>query len=315
MRNTGFFYVKEIAQEKSFSKAAKKIGVSQPALSAYINKMEKKLGVRLFDRSISPIEITEFGKCYLEYAESVLCAEERFEKAVSDLSQMKKGTITLGSTACFSSSYLPKAIVNFNNKYPDINFNIIEGKVPQMQEKCLAGEVDMFLSDGNINEEIFEKEDLFHERIIMTVPENFKINEELKEYAIPVEEIIRGNLNDNKYKDVDLSYFKDEKFILLYEDQRIRKIINRVFEEYKIKPKEIMLVPQTTTGLAMTIAGMGVSFAAESAIKFSNFEKHPIYYRIGSEKTTGRSMCVVYKKGKYISKAGRIFIDELKSIF
>lgn len=251
----------------------------------------------------------------MDYAESVFLAEEKFENAISDLSHMKKGTITLGSTACFSSSYLPKAIVNFNNKYPDINFNIIEGKVPEIQEKCLSGEVDMYLSDGNIDMEAYEKEDLFQERIVMAVPQKFEINEKLKEYSIPVEEIIKGNLNDEKFKDVDLEYFKNEKFILLYEDQRMRKLMNKVFEEYNIQPKEIMRVPHTSTGLAMTVAGVGISFAAESAIKFSNFERHPIYYRIGNKKTSSRNMCIAYKRGKYISKAGRMFIDELKNIF
>ena len=57
MKNTGFYYVKEVAKEKSFSKASKKLGISQPALSSYINKLEKKWGILLFDRSISPNHI------------------------------------------------------------------------------------------------------------------------------------------------------------------------------------------------------------------------------------------------------------------
>ena len=50
MKNTGFYYVKEVAKEKSFSKASKKLGISQPALSSYINKLEKNKGITAAQR-------------------------------------------------------------------------------------------------------------------------------------------------------------------------------------------------------------------------------------------------------------------------
>ena len=184
MKNTGFYYVKEVAKEKSFSKASKKLGISQPALSSYINKLEKKWGILLFDRSISPIELTEFGKSYLEYAGSVIEAKERFEKEISDLNELKTGTIVLGSTACFSLSYLPYALTEYSKKYPGINFQIIEGKTPDIQRKCLDGTVDIFLSDSDIDDSLFEKEDIFEERIVIAVPRENVINEKLKDYQV-----------------------------------------------------------------------------------------------------------------------------------
>lgn len=72
MKRNEFYYIKEVAKQNSFSKAAKELGISQPALSNYIKKIEESVGVLLFDRSISPIEITEFGKIYLAYARYIL---------------------------------------------------------------------------------------------------------------------------------------------------------------------------------------------------------------------------------------------------
>lgn len=315
MKNTGFYYVKEVAKEKSFSKASKKLGISQPALSSYINKLEKKWGILLFDRSISPIELTEFGKSYLEYSGSVIEAKERFEKEISDLNELKTGTIVLGSTACFSLSYLPYALTEYSKKYPGINFQIIEGKTPDIQRKCLEGTVDIFLSDSDIDDSLFEKEDIFEERIVIAVPRENVINEKLKDYQVSPETIIAGKLNDEAIKEVDMSEFKDERFILLNEDQRVRKIVNKLFDEYSISPEEIMEIQQSTTGFAMAVAGMGVTFVAESAIKFNNYANHPIYYKVGTKESTSRKMCVAFKKGKYISKAGRLFINEMKTIF
>ncbi len=315
MKSNDFYYVKEVAKEKSFSLAAKKIGISQPALSSYISKLEKKVGVMLFDRSISPIELTEYGKYYLEYADTVLNAEERFENIVSDLSDVRKGTISIGSTACFSMTYLPKAIARFHSKYEGINFSIMEGKVPEMLERCFCGDVGMVMSDSDIVSELFDKEVLFKERILMSVPRQSPINRKIGQYIIPTEDIIHGNLNSEKFQDVDIRLFKDEKFLLLNGDQPIRKIVDKLFDSAGICPKQVMEVPQTTTGLAMTIAGMGISFVSESTIRYSNLKEYPVYYRVGTKETMSREMCVAYKKNKYITRAGRLFIEELKQLF
>lgn len=315
MKKSEFLYVKEVAKEKSFSVASKKMGISQPALSAYINKLEKKLGVLLFDRSISPIELTEYGKYYLEYADTVMEASEKFENIISDLSEFKTGKITIGSTACFSMGYLPKAIALFHSKYEGISFDIVEGKVPDMLNKCFEGEVDIVLSDEDIVNELFDKEVLFEERIMMAVPANSPIYEKIKEYAIPAEEIINGNFNSDKYESLDISQVKNENFLLLNEDQPVRGIVNEIFKRAGFEPNEFIKISQTTTGLAMTIAGLGISFVTESTIKYSNLEQHPFYYKVGTKENTSRKMCIAYKKNKYMSKAGREFIEQLKEIF
>ena len=196
MKQNEFFYIKEVAKHHSFSKASKALGISQPALSNYIKKVEESLGVLLFDRSISPIEITEFGKIYLQYADEVIQAGDKLNSIMSDLQNLKKGELIIGSTASFSTGYLPGPLSIFHNSYPGINLKIIEGKVSEVREQCLIGEVDMFLSDSDINDELFDKKILFDERIIMVVPRELEINEKIKDYRVPLQEIVKGNLCD-----------------------------------------------------------------------------------------------------------------------
>lgn len=312
MKNIEFNYVKEVALEKSFSKASKKLGISQPALSNYINKLEKQLGVLLFDRSISPIEITEFGQCYLDYAEEVLAATDKFESIKSDLMNLKAGNITVGSTSCFSTTFLPMIIGEFHNRYKGIGIDIVEGKVSEIMERCFEGNIDMFFADYDIDSDLFAKEELFTEQLLMAVPIDDPINEKLKEFVIPTEEIVAGNAKSPKYKSVDISVVKDKEFILLNEDQHIRRIVDKVFQQAGINPNVTMEVPQTTTGLAFTVENVGISFVAESTIKFNNINKHPCYYKIGDSETTSRKMCIAYKMNKYISKAHRQLIQIMK---
>lgn len=312
MKSNEFYYIKEVASQRSFSKAAKALGISQPALSNYIKKMEETMGVLLFDRSISPIEITEFGKTYLSYANEVIQATDKMNNIISDLQDLKSGEIKLGSIASFSSTYLPGPVSAFHSKYPGIHMKLIEGKVPELSEKCLVGDVDMYLTDADIDDELFDKEILFDERLIMAVPKDLEINNEIKDYRVPLEEIVNGNLDDEKYKSLDLEIMKDQDFVLLNENLPMRHMVDQLFQNAGVQPNIVMQTPQTLTGLSMAIAGVGIFFVSENTIKYNNFREHPYYYKVGSDQETIRTMCIAYKKGKYISNAGRKFIEILK---
>ena len=312
MKSTEFYYIKEVASQRSFSKAAKVLGISQPALSNYIKKIEENMGILLFDRSVSPIEITEFGKAYLNYANEIIQETDKMNNIMWDLQNLKRGSIKLGSIASFSSTYLPGPVTTFHRKYPGIYIEIIEGRVTDLSEKCMVGEVDMYLTDADIDNEMFDKEILFDEQLIMAVPKDFEINHRIKDYRVPVEEIVKGNLRDEKYKSLDLNIVKEQDFVFLNENLPIRHMVDQMFKNAEIQPNVVMQIPQTMTGLSMAIAGVGIFFVAENTIKYNNFKEHPYYYKVGSDRETIRTMCIAYKKGKYISNAARKFIEILK---
>ena len=78
-------YVKVIAEMRSISVAAQRMEISQPALSAYLKKLESKLGVMLFDRSQIPLKLTEEGKAYIKYLDGVSARWDDFEKEIEKL--------------------------------------------------------------------------------------------------------------------------------------------------------------------------------------------------------------------------------------
>ena len=88
-------YIYEIYREKSFSVAAKKFFVSQPALSAMVKKVETGLGVTIFDRSTSPITLTEAGKIYIKSIEEMRSLKKRLQEELNDLCALKTGTLVV----------------------------------------------------------------------------------------------------------------------------------------------------------------------------------------------------------------------------
>ena len=83
-------YIIQVAECGSITKAAAKLYITQPSLSNYISKLERELGVALFDRSVSPIRPTPAGEEYIKDAKRILYIQEQLEKKLSDLSSLTR---------------------------------------------------------------------------------------------------------------------------------------------------------------------------------------------------------------------------------
>lgn len=312
MNTLEFEYVSAVAKYKSFSLAAKKLNISQPALSSYINKLEKTLGIQLFDRSLSPIALTEPGIQYLECTKKILDIQNNFSTYLSDYNNLKTGTLVIGSTHCFTSCYLPQALSHFLALYPGIKTQIIEGRIPDIESAVLDGTIDIFITANNVNLQQFETQNIFTEEIFLAVPSDYAINQQLLSYQIPPSAIYNNAFE--QYEPIDLRLFKDLNFILLQPDQHIYKMSMLLFQYFDFIPKVIINVEQLMSSFAFTLAGMGISIITESAIRLGNFSNLPTLYRL-PEHLNHRTMTIAYKKNRYLSQSSTIFIDILKKTF
>lgn len=107
MNTKQFQYVLALAQEGSFSKAADTLNITQPSLSQYIKKIEKQIGLVLFDRTNGDVRLTDAGKVYIETGRKILDLEHRMENSFTDLSNYKTGSLIIGAAPYRAASMLP----------------------------------------------------------------------------------------------------------------------------------------------------------------------------------------------------------------
>lgn len=123
----GMEYVYEVYLEKSFSKAAEKLFISQPSLSANVKRVEHHIGYPIFEPgSTKPLSLTECGVQYIKAVEKIKSIQNEFEGFANDWGDLKKGTLTLGGSNLFSSWILPPLIADFARRYPLIQISLIE---------------------------------------------------------------------------------------------------------------------------------------------------------------------------------------------
>ena len=252
-RNETSNYIKKIAQAKSISVAADQLGISQPALSSYLKKVEGELGVVLFDRSRQPIELTEAGRVYLDYLDEVVVRQKELMKNLSDINDLKTGSLTVGGASFFNVAYLPKAIAAFASENPGIDIEIVDDRVPRLEAMAQKGLLDLFITPINDEPERFVYEELLEEDIFLAVPEAWEVNRQLEGKAISIEELPESEAaakSHRKEKPLTREEFAclcRETFVVLKPDQDIGRKMEALFNSYGCRPERVITAEQTMT--------------------------------------------------------------------
>lgn len=301
-RLLSFEYFRAIARTGNISIAADELGISQPALSAFLKRLESQVGTALVDRSTNPLTITDAGNSYLNYLEKINSLNRELSQELGDIDGLKKGNVKIGGAVFFNVTYLPAAVAEFNKLYPGIEIEIIDGKIPEITEEAIAGRIDVFTTPNKSDENIFTYEELLSEKIFFCVPAEWSINDKLpapgKEgYAI--------------LSDADFELLKDCPFIRLHQDQDIGKRMTAVFDKHGFNPANTITAGQTLTSLGLTLAGAGISMITESTLSEYNIAVKPRIYFIDPE-ICSRKIYIAKPKHKYTSRATLEFIEVLK---
>lgn len=299
-------YIKKIAEVKSISIAAELLGISQPALSAYLKKTESELGTQLFDRSRQPLELTETGQAYLNYLEKEAALHKELEQNLADIDMLHTGRITVGGASFFNIAYLPGTIAAYAAEYPGVDIEIVDGKVPELVTMAQKGMLDLFITPVADEPDRFVYEELLEEQIYLAVPWSWKINDSLAAKAADGKNSRPPLLTKDEF-----ACLCENTFIVLKSDQDIGQKMEALFEKYQCRPARTVTAEQTMTTLALTQSGVGVSLITESSIRNSGLKKKPALYRV-DERICTRKMYIAYPRNKYLSRATTEFIRILK---
>lgn len=304
-------YVYEVYKERSFSKAAKNLFISQPSLSGTIKRVEEEIGYEIFDRSTKPIGVTDIGEKYIKTIEKILKLERHFIQYVNDVDDLKAGNVSVGGTQQYTSYMLPAIVSKFIEKYPHINVDIVEAKTSSLIRYLNEGRIDIAIDNYSYDEEDYSRQFQTKDSMILTVPKSFSSNENLKDYALSFELIQSGEFKNDDIPFVQLSEFKDENFILLKEGNDTRTRAHKKFLNENITPKVILEVEQQITSYNLTAYGLGISFISDYLIRNVGDNDSLCYYKLENYEND-RDICFYYLKNKYITKAQREFLKMAK---
>lgn len=179
-------YLKELHINGNFSKAARILGVTQPALTLQIQKLEEELDFKLIDRSKRPFQFTAEGEAFYQKAIEILKMIEQLKQVSIEISEEVKGQIIVGIIPTLSPYLVPLFINELNSRYPELQVEILELKTEEIISKLKLGNIDCGILSTPITTGNIQVLPLFYERFYTYVSENHEL---YKKDAVKIDEI------------------------------------------------------------------------------------------------------------------------------
>lgn len=165
-------YIVAVYRVRHFAKAAEMCGVTQPTLSAMIQKLEKELGVKIFERSSQQVTPTAIGKLVVEQAWKVLTRASKIKDIVNEQQHSLSGTFKIGILPTIAPYLLPRFFTTLERENPDIDFHILEMKTADIKKALSRGEIDAAIAVRLDELDVYEQTSMYYEQFIAYVAKN-----------------------------------------------------------------------------------------------------------------------------------------------
>jgi DNA-binding transcriptional LysR family regulator len=239
-------YFKTVCEARSFSRAAERLNIAQPPLSRSIQLLEEEVGVRLIDRSVRPLELTEAGRFLFEQGQQLLHRADEVKRATRAMGKAHRQYFNIGFVGSTLYGFLPNAIRRFKNAYPDVEVGLSEMITLQQQEALLARRIDVGVGRLTLGD-----------------------NAEIERRTVYKEPLVLATPSDHRLKHISpvwLEQVAKEPFILYPSNPRpsFADQVLSLFNRHDLKPKVIMEANEVQTALGLVAANIGVTLVPRS---------------------------------------------------
>ncbi len=285
-----------VCEENSITKAAHKLYISQSALSQQISRLEQEIGVPLFHRNGTTLQLLPGGAILRDSARRILNEYYLAVNNINNLSSSKSPTvlnvaITKPRAFLLMSYILPR----FYEKYPDVQIVVNEVDSFEVEPLLFNGTVDLGFCDPPEYMPL-EKALIFNEQLLVAVPRHHPINQNEHEF-------------DGRYPIIRPEELDEQVFVMQSADNAIFQQAQTFFKSYKLTPK-IRTVTHVGEHIHfLTAANLGLSFVYEMSISLqASYQEAPVYYSL-PHKAYSKPWYLAHRAGETPTRNMELFRD------
>lgn len=245
-----FDYILAVAEERNLTKAAERMFISQPAMTLRIKRLEEELGIRIFDRSKIPLEITPEGELYLTEMKKIRAMEEKLFYTLLSYRHTSPRNLVLGIGINRGRFWLPLLLPELCRIHPQLSIQTQEGPDSETEALIKNGSVDLgILATATVSQELYAAA-LSTEDVFLAVPRNHPV---LKGRDLS------GNSTENPCI-LTPECLNGQRFILGQPGYGLSRFSNFIFSRCHIKPGYTLNINNSETSYWLAGAGMGIAF-------------------------------------------------------
>ena len=289
-------YAVKLSKMLNFSQVAEQLNISQPALSKHILNLENELGVKLFDRSVSPLKLTPAGEYFIRNAEDLLYREDQLARGMERFQSGEAGDLVIGISPFRSSYLIPNIVKQVRERYPGIQVKLHEAGSDVLRAEVLEGKYDFAVVNLPVDDSVLDVIPLEKDRLVLLVPSNL------------LDQIPR----DGTAHEIDFSQCKDLPFAVVSQNQEMRIFFEKLCARSDFQPKIAVEVVSLTTAWTMACAGVAATILPLQFIQRNSLNSQVSIVHIKDAVYT-RQPAIVTKRGQYLSNAAKYAISLLST--
>jgi DNA-binding transcriptional LysR family regulator len=276
----------QVCRLKSFSRAAEKLGMTQPAISAQIRSLEKEVGARLFDRDGGKVTFTAAGRLFEPFAEHCLQCQSHIVVAVNELYRSARGEVSVSASEATSLYVLPPVLAQYKKHYTRVNLNIVRAEHLRSVESVLNREVDFAVVSMPVKDPRLVVHVVHRDDIVLTVHPTHPL---ARREVVKLDEMLQYPL-------------------LLLKQGRQRTLINNFFDTFDAHPRIAMELDSSELLKRLICAELGMGFLPRvnvlddvhaGLLKIANLEGMRIH----------RELALIFRKDRTLTHAAQAFLE------
>ena len=289
----------QVAEGKSFSKAAKELFLTQPTISAHIASLERELNARLFVRNTKEVSLSEDGKDLYRYAKQIIDLQKQIEERFETEEEGSRHCITIAASTIPAQYLLPRVLKRFNEKYPDEQIKIMESDSSKVVSQIVDHIVDVGFTGTVLEKKHCRYLPFYKDKLAVITPNT-------ERYRRLKEESPEG-----------IDWILEEHLIMREEGSGTRKEAEEQLKAAGIPAEKLDVI--ASIGNQETIKksvrqGMGITILSELAAVDEEADGELLTFPIpGADE--GRDINLVYNKNYQLSRSAERFIKVVKEVY
>lgn len=248
----------------NYTKAAKDLYISQPYLTQTIQGVEKELGIEIINRKSSPLQLTDAGRIYYQYLNSLETEKSNFEKQIVQYSSPENTIIRIGVLSSLGTYLLPLFMNSYLQQHPEVKIELHEDIPETNEKKVLNGDIDFLFGQ---NPETISPKLAVYDRgthgYFAIIPKSSDLFKPGQKALIP---------NSISMKDL-----LSEKLVLTTHGSAIRRQVDYLLQKYRVTSDVVLESNNIFTTVKLATSGLGVTLMPESVYVEPNSDAFNIY--------------------------------------
>jgi DNA-binding transcriptional LysR family regulator len=286
-------YFVAVAEEASFTRAAERVHVAQPGVSAQVRRLESELGQRLLDRSGRTVRLTAAGAAVLPFARAALDAVANARLAVDELAGLVRGQVTVGMVSGCALPVLAELLAGFHKQYPGVAISLTEDNSDRLVGMLGDGRLDLALigvAGGPLSG--IDTAVLIDEELVAAVPSGHPLASQ---------------------ETITVKALRDVPLVSLPQGTGVRAALDAACAACGFEPRVVFEASALPMVVTMAAQGLGLAVVPESVANTANTANTPVIVPIANPEVRSR-LELAWNAAPSANPAARVLTEQARAL-